>query len=85
MGSREGGILSLGPRIIGNGALAGAVRGVAGRKGKARRRDKAQRNVLTALAKIEDEAPLHVGAAHQILCHLYGVDSLGAHLALFGA
>ena len=41
--------------------------------------------VLTALAKIDDEAPLHVGAAHQILCGLDGVDGLGAHLALFGA
>lgn len=45
----------------------------------------AQRKVLTALAKIEDETPLHMGAAHQILCHLDGVNSLGAHLALFGA
>lgn len=41
--------------------------------------------VLTALAKVEDETPLHVGAARQILCHLDRVDSLGAHLALFGA
>ena len=51
----------------------------------ARKRGMARGKVLTALAKIEDEAPLHVGAAHQILCHLDGVDSLGANFALFGA
>ena len=40
---------------------------------------------LTALAEVEDEAPFHVGAAHQILCCLDRVDGLGAHFALFGA
>lgn len=44
-----------------------------------------RRRVLTTLAKIEDEASLHVGAAHQILCHLDGVDGFGAHFTLFGA
>lgn len=41
--------------------------------------------VLTALAKVEDEAPLHVGAAHQVLCGLDRVDGLCPNLALFGA
>lgn len=40
--------------------------------------------VLTALAKVQDEAPLHVGAAHQVLCGLDRVDGLCPHLALFG-
>lgn len=54
------------------------------REGMARRRALALK-ILTALAKVEDETSLHVGAAHQILCCLDGVDGLGAHLALFGA
>lgn len=58
---------------------------MARRKGVARRRGVALRQELTALTKIEDEAPFHVGAAHQILCCLDRVDGLGAHLALFGA
>lgn len=41
--------------------------------------------VLTALAKVEDEVPLHVGAAHQVLCGLDRVDGLCPNLALFGA
>lgn len=41
--------------------------------------------VLTALAKVEDEAPLHMGAAHQVLCGLDRVDGLCANLALLGA
>lgn len=36
------------------------------------------------MAKVEDEAPLHVGAAHQVLCGLDRVNGLGANLALFG-
>lgn len=41
--------------------------------------------VLTALAKVEDKVPLHVGAAHQVLCGLNRVDGLCPNLALFGA
>lgn len=41
--------------------------------------------VLTALAKVENEASLHVGAAHQVLCGLDRVDGLCADFALFGA
>lgn len=52
--------------------------------GRGREERRGPRSVLTALAKVEDEAPLHVGAAHQILSHLHGVDGLGAHLALLG-
>lgn len=54
--------------------LEGVARGRACREG-----------LLTAPAKVEDEAPLHVGAAHQILCRLDGVYGLGAYLAFFGA
>lgn len=61
------------------------VRGVAWRKGVARRRGMVLRKALTALTKIEDEAPFHVGAARQILGCLDRVDGLGAHFALFGA
>lgn len=53
--------------------------------GMTRRRGVGPRKVLTALAEVDDEAPLHVGAARQVLCRLRGVDGLGTHLALFGA
>lgn len=41
--------------------------------------------VLTALAKVEDEASLHMGAAHQVLSGLDRVDGLCANFALLGA
>lgn len=73
------------PRGLGCPSGSIIVRGVAWRKGVARRRGMVLRKALTALTKIEDEAPFHVGAAHQILGCLDRVDGLGAHFALFGA